>query len=540
MNNRFRIPLYMAAALLALILHQRWQEAQQPPAPALPSLSAPVASTTNPDYIEVETDQLKLWINRKGGAVERVDLLNYSRSLKDKQPLSLLKPENPNRFMLQHGLINRANPAASVPLDAPYTSAQTQYRLGDAAELPVTLTWKNDDFTLEKTYRFKRGSFAFELEQKLDNHSAGSWEGFGFTRLVFGQPAGRGGMGQIAAYTGGVFSGPADRYEKIPLKDMNDKANRAGKEETSGWVALLQHYFLGAIVTPPDTKRLNFTNINAAGDHEIGVSGAPQTVAPGESYRFQNQIYLGPKIQDDLKALAPDLDKTVDYGFLFMLAQPMFKVLQAIHGLLGNWGWSIVLMTLLIKVLFFVPNAWGYKSMAKMRKIAPEMQRLKERFGDDRQAYAQAMGELFRREKANPARGCLPMLLQVPFFLAFYWMLAETVELRQAPWFGWIRDLSAMDPYFILPAINACLMYLTQKLNPPPTDPMQAKIMQYMPWFFGFMFMWFPAGLVLYWSVNNAFNIVQQSLMNKRYGSNTPPPTLGKQQRAIRAANDNG
>ena len=207
-----------------------------------------------------------------------------------------------------------------------------------------------------------------------------------------------------------------------------------------------------------------------------------------------------------------------------MIGQPMYYVLHFIHGIVGNWGWALILMTLLIKVLFFTPSAWAYKSMAKMRRLGPEMQRIKEQYGDDRQAASMAMMKLYKDEKVNPASGCLPMLLQIPFFIAFYWVLIESVELRHAPWLGWIHDLSAMDPYFILPIINAALMFLQQKLNPPPPDPTQAKVMMMLPLVFGFMFMWFPSGLVLYWTVSNAFGIVQQYIMNKRYGDRKHPP----------------
>lgn len=529
MKNNLRLALYVIVFVLSFSLWQRWQTAQQP-APTLdpmlgqvaptaqssdvPGVSAashPTESASDASLIEVQTDVMRLWIKPLGGEIVRVDLLQYPLNKNSEQALSLLQNHNPGRFILQSGLIGEGSPQA----DALYQSAQKQYRLGEAEALTVPLLWEENGLRVSKLFHFKRGRYDFELEQKIDNQSASNWNGFAYERFVFGQPRASSGLGQVATFTGGVFSTPDDRYQKIDLDEMGKRLQ--SEVVDSGWVALIQHYFLGAIVPEAQQPRKYFTSAQQ-GDHFIGASHANANLAQGANHSFKSTIYLGPKIQSDLKALAPDLDKTVDYGMFFLIAQPMFKVLSALHAALGNWGWAIVFMTLMIKALFFMPSAWAYKSMAKMRKLAPEMQRLKERYGEDRQAMSQAMMNLYRKEKVNPMSGCLPMLLQIPFFLAFYWVLVESVELRQAPWFAWVQDLSAMDPYFILPVINAALMYLQQKLNPPPTDPMQAKIMQMLPLIFGIMFMWFPSGLVLYWTVSNAFSIVQQYVMNKRYG----------------------
>ncbi len=528
MKNNLRLILYIVVAVLSLSLWTRWQEAQRPPSPAS-AAGSPSAGPTAPnldpltaaagggaaDLIEVSTDKLWLWINRRGGHIVRVDLLTYPISLKDKTPLSLLKPDNPGQFMLQNGLMGEGAPG----LSASFSSEKNKYELGDGDELTVPLRWEENGLKVEKQFIFTRGSFSFTLKQQVNNGSGKTQIIYPYARFLYGRPGGSAGLGQVASFTGGAISTPDDRYRKVSLDKMKERITT--ETEESGWVAMIQHYFLGAIVPPEGSKRVYFTS-GQDDEHYIGTAGTSEEVADGGEASFSSTIYVGPKIQDDLKKLAENLDKTVDYGWLFLISQPMFYLLELIYGLLGNWGWSIVLMTLIIRLILFIPSAKAYKSMARMRLIAPELQQLKERYGEDRQAYAQAMSELFRRERVNPVSGCLPMLLQIPVFLAFYWMLSESVELRQSPWILWIKDLSTMDPYFVLPAINALLMHWQQKLNPPPTDPTQAKVMQYMPWFFGVMFLWFPSGLVLYWSVSNLFSIAQQRYMNKRYGEKKP------------------
>lgn len=545
MKNNLRMILYVLAAGLSFILWQNWQLAQSEiahqrlaeqsvvavsaesaPVPAaasvgsVPSVSADgvvaaqVPTQTN-DSILVRTDVLELEISLQGGTITRAALLEYPQVKDMPQALNLLKASNPARLQLQSGLVGDS--ADSAPNHrAVFSALEREYHLSaDAQTLSIPLVWEHDGVRVVKTYTFKRGSYQFDLTQQVDNQSEKVWRGFAYAQLLFGQPRGRSGIGQVYTYTGAVVSTDEKNYQKIDLADIR---KRAWSGHTNhGWIAMIQHYFLAAIVPTQGSKQAFSTAYNN-GDHLISSASQQVEVAQGASYTFENTAYIGPKVQKNLQQVAPYLDKTVDYGFFFIIAQPMFYVLNFIHGLLGNWGWAIVLMTIFIKLLFFTPSAWAYKSMAKMRRLAPEMQRLKERYGEDRQAMSQAMMKLYRQEKVNPASGCVPMLLQIPFFIAFYWVLVESVELRHAPWLGWIQDLSARDPYFILPIINAALMFVQQKLNPPPADPMQQKIMMMLPLVFGFMFMWFPSGLVLYWTVSNAFSIVQQSIMNKRYG----------------------
>ncbi|MDO4435829.1 MAG: membrane protein insertase YidC [Cardiobacteriaceae bacterium] len=541
--NNLRIALYALAFVLTFSLWNRWEQAQQPAIPYQPEQVIPYASAsqqangiphvhTNPQQtteqsalgantapIRISTDRFELWVNPQGGELIRADLRQYPVSLKNQHPHTLLQVENPGRFLVQSGLIAADSQSIAPSPNALYQSEKTHFEMGDSETLRVPLTWKNEQgLSITKTFVFTRGKHSFQIEQTINNQSALPWQGFPYERLVFGQARGSAGFGQVATFTGGVISSAEDSYRKVNLDDM---AKKVQVPAADGWIAMIQHYFLGAIVPHGQEKRVYFSNANEQGDHFLGVSRETTTIAPNSQHTFQATVYLGPKIQKDLKALAPNLDKTVDYGVFFLISQPMFTILSWLNKLLGNWGWSIVIMTIIIKGLFFVPSAWAYKSMAKMRKLAPEMKRLQERFGEDRQAMSQEMMKLYKKEGVNPMSGCLPILLQIPFFLAFYWVLVESVELRQAPWMGWVQDLAVMDPYFILPIINAALMYFQQKLNPPPTDPMQAKIMQFLPLVFGVMFMWFPSGLVLYWTVSNAFSIAQQYVMNKRYGEKT-------------------
>lgn len=471
---------------------------------------------TDTSVIRVKTDVLALQITATGGTIIEADLLKYPAVKNGSEPLALMHLQNPGRFLFQSGI-------SAVEGSAPthhevFTAPKQEYLLADGQNsITVPLTWEKDGITVQKNFTFKRGSYEFTLQQQLFNHSDKNWRGNAYEQWVFGQPKAKKGLGQVSTYTGGVISTNSDRYEKVKLgEDLNTTT-------TDGWVAMIQHYFLGAIVPAQGKEQEFFSRTNQqTGDHFVGVISAVRDVPSGQSTDFHSTLYVGPKIQKNLEAVAPNLDKTVDYGILFMIGQPMYLVLSAINHIVGNWGWSIVIMTILIKLLFFVPSAWAYKSMAKMRRLGPEMQRIKERYGDDRQAASVAIMQLYKKEKVNPASGCLPMLLQIPFFIAFYWVLVESVALRHAPWIGWIHDLSARDPYFILPVINAILMFVQQRLNPPPPDPMQAKIMMMLPLVFGFLFMWFPAGLVLYWTVSNAFGIVQQYVMNKRYGEKSP------------------
>jgi YidC/Oxa1 family membrane protein insertase len=321
---------------------------------------------------------------------------------------------------------------------------------------------------------------------------------------------GEGGVGSqfLYTYTGGAIYTPEEKYEKISFEDM--ESSKLSMEVKGGWVGMLQHYFLGAWVPPAEETDHFYSNVLPGQRYVLGAYTPSISLAAGGSHIFSSGFVAGPKLQDELEAIAPGLDLTVDYGWLTVLAKPIFWLLKSIQGVVLNWGWSIILLTLIIKLVFFKLSETSYKSMANMRKMTPRIQALKDRYGDDKQRLNQAMMEMYKKEKINPLGGCLPILVQIPVFIALYWVLLESVELRQAPWILWLQDLSIKDPYYVLPIIMGISMFIQQKLNPAPPDPMQAKIMMSLPFVFTIFFAFFPSGLVLYWVTNNILSIAQQ------------------------------
>ncbi|MEA2093768.1 MAG: membrane protein insertase YidC, partial [Pseudomonadota bacterium] len=318
----------------------------------------------------------------------------------------------------------------------------------------------------------------------------------------------------IHTYMGGVLYSPEEKYEKISFDDMID--GKLDRKVTDGWVAMIQHYFLAALIPETGEEDRYYTNTLSGARYVIGMISPLQTIAAGESGSFSTRLYAGPKLQDEMARVAPGLELTVDYGVLTVLSQPLFWLLNAIHNLVGNWGWAIILLTILIKLAFYKLSETSYRSMANMRKLAPRMKSLKERYGDDRQKLNQAMMEMYKKEKINPLGGCLPILVQIPVFIALYWVLLESVEMRQAPFMLWLQDLSSPDPYYVLPLLMGATMLIQQKLNPAPLDPIQAKVMMALPVVFTVFFAFFPSGLVLYWVVNNTLSIAQQWVITKR------------------------
>jgi YidC/Oxa1 family membrane protein insertase len=316
-------------------------------------------------------------------------------------------------------------------------------------------------------------------------------------------------------FLGAALRESDQNYAKYDFSDIEDEAVKSSIQ--GGWLAFVQHYFVSAWVPPQESKnRYSLRKLQGNDVYLMAVTGEKINIAAGASGEYKVDLYVGPKNQDVLKELSEYLDLTIDYGFLWMLAKPIFAALQMIHGLLGNWGWSIILLTLFIKILLYPLSAASLKSMGKMRTLQPEMARIKELYGDDRQKAGQEQMALFKKHRVNPLGGCFPMLLQMPVFIALYWVLSESVEIRHSPWIIWIEDLSAKDPLFILPLIMGASMFLMQKLQPAPTDPMQAKVFQLMPIMFTFFFLMFPAGLVLYWTVNNSLSILQQWFVNRQ------------------------
>jgi len=486
---------------------------------------APRNAASQNSLVHVETDALELDIDLRGGDIVHAALPGHATSIKTPDlPFVLLERSGERTYVAESGLIGPDGidtPAGRARFHAEHR----HYRLADGAEqLVVDLTTDQGEVRITKRFVFKRGDHAVAVRYLVDNRGDQPWRGALFTQLKRDNSPDPGlsrkgfGLG-MQSFLGAATRTEEDRYKKIKFSDMADKPLRV--DETGSWIAMVQHYFLTAWVPPADLSQRFTTLRTASGDHIIRSTGPLTTVEPGQQARLESTFYAGPKDQSRLKELAPGLELTVDYGFLWWLSQPLFLLLNLIHKGVGNWGWSIVIVTLLVKLAFFQLNATAYRSMANMRRVTPRMQEIRERYPDDRQKQSQAMMELYRKEKINPLGGCLPILVQMPVFLALYWVLLESVELRHAPWILWIRDLSVMDPYFILPVLMGLSMFVQQRLNPAPPDPMQARIMQWLPVVFTLFFLWFPAGLVLYWVVNNTLSIAQQYVIMRRLEART-------------------
>lgn len=473
------------------------------------------AQVTTPDakggLVKVETDTLQVTINPVGGDIVSLALPQYpTRKDRPDLPFQLLEQSGNRTYIAQSGLTGQQGPDKSSGR-ARYSVEQNSYQLADGEEqLVVDLTTSSEGVNVTKRFTFTRGSYLVGVSYLIDNQSSQSWSGSLFGQIKrdgSGDPSSSTATG-MATFLGTAYWSDDASYTKLKMSELDD--TRLAENVSGGWIAWLQHYFVSAWIPSPEVTHHYRTLKDRSGNYIVGFTSPAVTVPAGEQQQISADFYAGPKIQDDLKAISQGLELTVDYGFLWWIAQPLFWVLSLIHGFVGNWGWSIILLTCLIKLIFFPLSATSYRSMANMRRVAPKLQALREQYGDDRQKMSQGMMELYKKEKINPLGGCLPILVQMPVFIALYWVLMESVEIRQAEWLGWITDLSLKDPYFILPIIMGATMFLQQQLNPTPPDPMQAKVMKMLPIIFTFFFLWFPAGLVLYWVVNNCLSIAQQ------------------------------
>jgi len=412
-------------------------------------------------------------------------------------------------FVAQSGLIG-SDPNSMPTHEALFESETTNYRLQpEDSNLKVELTWTDPSGTqVRKRFSFERGSYLITTTQEILNGTEAPLVARDYNQLQRTALNDPNATRFVYTYTGGVYYSPEDKYKKVTFEQMGQQ--KLDRAVTDGWIAMIQHYFMAAWIPPQGGEETFYTNVLDGPRYIIGKYSPSVSIAPGATHAFENRLFVGPKLQDTLAKIAPGLELTVDYGWLTVLAQPIHWLLAKIHGVIGNWGWSIIVLTILIKLAFYKLSETSYKSMANMRQITPRLQALKDRYGDDKERLNQAMMELYKTEKINPLGGCLPILVQIPVFIALYWVLLESVELRQAPWILWIDNLSAPDPYFVLPLIMGVSMYVQQKLNPAPPDPMQAKIMMSLPFVFTVFFAFFPSGLVLYWVANNLLSIAQQ------------------------------
>jgi YidC/Oxa1 family membrane protein insertase len=492
---------------------------QQPQANTPPPGVAPTASASAPaagDAVRVRTDVLDVTINLRGGDLVRADLLDYPVNKHEPDTVvRLLDYEPDTRWVFQTGVLSADNSSAPTHLER-FRTATPSYTLADGEDtLVVTLDWAGEGpVTAQKVYTFHRGQYAIDLELKASAGEGSSWRAAPYAQMTRLHHDVKRSLfpTSIDNYS---FSGPTlfngESFKKLPFADL--AKTPVMQTVMDGWFAAIQHHFVAAAV-PPKTAEVTYEAKTSGQEFVVSARSAVQTVDAAMPLDYTFKLFVGPKLQDQLALAGTKFERTVDYGRLSMLAQPLFFLLSAVERFVDNWGWAIVIVTIMIKLVFYRLTAMSGRSMAKMRKLAPRMKALQERYKDDRQALSTAMFDLYKKEKVNPAAGCLPILIQMPFFFAFYWVLIESVEMRQAPFMLWIDDLSARDPYYVLPLLMGVAMFFQTKLNPPPPDPVQARVMQIMPIVFTAFFFLFPAGLVLYWLTNTGLSILQQWRIN--------------------------
>ena len=491
--------------------------------PATPAATPPsTAATAAAPTIRVQTDVLDMKLSLDGGTIVYAALPKYHEAKGQPEPVVLENQASPQSLYLLHtGLSGPAGADAARPTHlARFASAQSEYRLApDADELRVPLTWADGQgVTVTKTFVFRRGQYEFGVEQRVENRSGKPWQAAAYAQLRRYETPSKGGSMFTYNANSRSFHGPAIYSPTTKYRTLNigkDEDQHLSLDVADGWMAAPQHDFVSAVV-PPAGVPFQYTLGVQGNEFQLGTLGPMQTVEPGGTKNFDFKLFVGPKLQAQLSATAPELGRVNDYGRLYLLAQPLFWLLAKFYAMFGNWGVSIIIVTFLLKLLFYPLSEASYRSMARMKALAPRIKSLQETFKDDKEKAGRAVMELYKREKVNPVAGCLPMIIQIPVFLAFYYVLIESVEMRQAPFFGWINDLSSRDPWFILPAIMAGAMFVQYKLNPPPPDPTQAKVMMFMPLAMSAMFAFFPSGLVLYWVTNTILSIAQQWNINRR------------------------
>jgi YidC/Oxa1 family membrane protein insertase len=492
------------------------EESALTPPGAEPTAPAIEAASANAPVVTVLTDVFKVEISTEGGTVQSAVLLKYPVAKDQPDTLvTLLSTDRDQLGLIRTGILTDGD---NVPdHNATFTAARTNYELGGKDQIVVPLRWTDDQgVSVEKRFTFRRGSYAIDVQQSLDNASDSAVRAYGYAQMLRRSKEQKRSMFDVDSYSfDGVLVFNGEKSEKLKRDDLLDDG-QFKFSSNDGWFGFIQHHFLSAVVPQSDDTQDYNVQITKQQDIEVARVVAPtRSIAAGQRATFETTLFVGPKLQSQLEQIHEKLKLTVDYGWLTIISNPLFWLLSFVFGYVGNWGVAIILVTVLIKLAFYKLTEASGRSMAKMRNLQPRMKALQDRYKDDRQALSQAMMELYKREKVNPAAGCLPILIQMPFFLAFYWVLLESVEMRQAPFALWITDLSSKDPFFILPLIMGAAMFFQQKLNPAPTDPVQAKVMQIMPVMFTGFFAFFPSGLVLYWVTNTLLSIAQQWKINK-------------------------
>jgi YidC/Oxa1 family membrane protein insertase len=481
----------------------------------LAQVAPPVAEATSVskgERIRVKTDLVEVTIDSIGGDVRRLELIKHRATDDKSKNFVLLDDSVPatHLYIAQSGLIGANLPNHKTV----FSSKTTEYALAEGSDtLEVRLSWSGtDNVQVDKVYTFHRGSYVIDLSYEIKNGSGAVIDASAYYQLLHDSESNKS-SAIMPTYTGAAYFTEADRYKKISFDDM--KKTNLSKNANDGWIGMVQHYFASAWLPKAGTVREYYTKQLGNNIYAVGAVTPVASVAAGMVTTVNARLFAGPQEQTHLEEVAPGLEYVVDYGLLTVIASPLFWVLSSIQKLVNNWGVAIILLTVLIKGVFYPLSAAGYKNMAHMRKLAPRLQQMKERYGDDKAKMQQAMMEMYKTEKINPLGGCLPVLVQIPVFIALYWVLLGSVEMRQAPFMLWITDLSAIDPYYVLPVIMGLTMILQTSLNPVPPDPVQAKVMKFMPYIFSIFFFFFPAGLVLYWLVNNVLSIAQQWSINR-------------------------
>lgn len=523
--------LFIALAMVSFLLFQQWQSYKNPQAPATtqaqsnstlpaPSFADDMADPApqadhSASIVNVKTDVLTLSIDAFGGDVVSAELNQYADEFGSDKNFVLLDKQGNEQYIAQSGLIGPQGIDLSSTSRPQYQVSADSFQMAEGQdELRVPMTFKANGLEYTKTFILKRGSYAIDVVYDVVNNS-GANATVGMYAHLRQNLQKSGGSLTMPTYRGGAYSTENTRYKKYSFDDMQDRNLSQNLPNGEGWAAMLEHYFASAWI-PRDAQGANIYTRVVGNLGDIGVRLPNKTIANGESAEIKSTLWVGPKLQNEMAAVAPNLDLTVDYGWLWFIAKPLHWLLSMIQGVVVNWGLAIIVLTFIVRGAMYPLTKAQYTSMAKMRMLQPKLQAMRERIGDDRQRMSQEMMELYKKEKVNPLGGCLPLILQMPIFIALYWALMESVELRHSPFFGWITDLSAQDPYYILPLLMGASMFLIQKMSPTTvTDPMQQKIMTFMPVMFTFFFLWFPSGLVLYWLVSNIVTLIQQTLIYK-------------------------